>query len=689
MQAVLPALKKSPAQDKAVPSKPGTPKHGADRPAVAGPKPGSTPLQDLSNGSKPARSSASSSLTDCAKSSHSADKKAVRDGAAATRLAGSKLDQPAAELRLLSASKESRSLTSSALDKGKSHSSGSTGMQAFSKGMSPHGLVKGRAACKTSHHPKSRRAGDASSRTVDSTGVLSAQSTVQTQPSHFAFSPFRSVKGQQAEGQQEKSKAAPPLAALATTWSNPIFAYSTVPPSFCGSAQALSAVLGDHAKPEAYNQTGPHPLEPARHPVSTAPAEPNKSSPTLNNLIRPMQQFGIAASCSSSSSEQKPVLPAVGDPADALQRSADVAQASSVPSGTLSSSDLNMPSQSTPGAGSTDQAALLVAEPLSAEEPAACLPETADRSVSALLEPSGTHQDNADVRFGSSASDCEQPELAGAVAQTAQADVSSRDQAQGAAASTSTDEPQAAAAAAAVTGQTPFVSATKEHQQSPAAAAAAGLVMSGSAGGPMMASTPAASQASDASHVELYAILDAGLLDSPSPTAGSFSSDAPAVCRRHVSPVPFGPLSSWTVADEDALQASAVMGSFSQAAVQTEGLPDFDNAHGVLANQMLEDVMSLDVLLEGFDNLLIPSSPQTWDASAASQEPVLQAGFDDGSLVSGGMEATSMGTHQHGGSQAADNPSFAVSGQASSEPAFTGAHDMELLAGDSSFLDFR
>ena len=67
----------------------------------------------------------------------------------------------------------------------------------------------------------------------------------------------------------------------------------------------------------------------------------------------------------------------------------------------------------------------------------------------------------------------------------------------------------------------------------------------------------------------------------------------------------------------------------------------------------------------------------------------MQAGFDDGSLVSGGMEATSMGTHQHGGSQAADNPSFAVSGQASSEPAFTGAHDMELLAGDSSFLDFR
>ena len=507
-------------------------------------------------------------------------------------------------------------------------------MHAFSKGMSPHGLVKGRAACKSSDHPKSRRAGDASSRTVDSTGVLSAQSTVQTQPSHFAFSPFRSVKGQQAKGQQEKSKAAPPLAALATTWSNPIFAYSTVPPSFCGSVQALSAVLGNHAKPEAYNQTGPHPLEPARHPVSTAPAEPNKSSPTLNNLIRPMQQLGIAASCSSSSSEQKSVLPAVGDPADALQRSADVAQASSVPSGTLSSSDLNMPSQSTPGAGSTDQAALLVAEPLSAEEPAACLPGTADRSVSALLEPSGTHPDNADVRCGSSASDCEQPELAGAVAQTAQADVSSRDQAQGAAASTSTDEPQAAAAAAAVTGQTPFVSATKEHQQSPAAAA--GLVMSGSAGGHMMASTPAASQASDASHVELYAILDAGLLDSPSPTAGSFSSDAPAVRRRHVSPVPFGPLSSWTVADEDALQASAVMGSFSQAAVQTEGLPDFDNAHGVLANQMLEDVMSLDDLLEGFDNLLTPSSPQTWDASAASQEPVLQAGWQLGQWWDGG-----------------------------------------------------
>ena len=502
----------------------------------------------------------------------------------------------------MSASKESKSLTSSALDKGKSHSSGSTGMQAFSKGMSPHGLVKGRAACKSSHHPKSRRAGDASSRTVDSTGVLSAQSTVQTQPSHFAFSPFRSVKGQQAEGQQEKSKAAPPLAALATTWSNPIFAYSTVPPSFCGSAQALSAVLGDHAKPEAHSQTGPHPLEPARHPVSTAAAQPKRSSPTLNNLIRQMQRLGIAASCASFSSEQESVLPAVADPADALQRSADAAQAASGPSGILSSSHLNMPSQSTSGASSVDQ------EPLSAEGPAACLAEAADGSVSALLELSGIHQHNADVRSDSSTSNCEQPDLAGAVVQTAQAGISITDQAQGAAATTSTEEPQAAAAAAAaIIGQTPFVPATKQHQQSPAAA---GLVMSGSAGSPMMASTPAASEASDTSHAELYAVLDAGLQDSPSPTAESFTSSASAVGRRIVSPVPFGPLSSWTVADEDALQASAVMGSFSQEAVQTEGIPDFDNAHGVLADQILGDVMSLDELLVGFDNLLTPSSPQ-------------------------------------------------------------------------------
>ena len=381
------------------------------------------------------------------------------------------------------------------------------------------------------------------------------------------------------------------------------------------------------------------------------------------------------------------MLPAVGDPADALQRSADVAQASSVPSGTLSSSDLNMPSQSTPGAGSTDQAALLVAEPLSAEEPAACLPGTADRSVSALLEPSGTHQDNADVRFGSSTSDCEQPALAIAVAQTAQAVISSTDQAQGAAATTSTGEPQAAAATA-VTGQSPFVSATKERQH--AAAAAAGL-MSGSADSPMMTSTPAASVASDASHAELYAMLDAGLLDSPSPSAGSFTGVAPAVGRRDVSPVPFGSLSASHDVDEDAIltSSSAAMDSFSQAAVQAEGTPGFDNAHGFLTDEMLGDVMSWDEMLVEFNTLLTPSPPQTWDASAAAQEVVLQAGFDHGSLVSGGMEATSIGAHQHGGSQVADNPSFAVSGRASSEPAFTGAHDMELLAGDSSFLDFR
>ncbi len=230
MQAVLPPLKKSPAQDKAVLSKPGTHKHGSGRQVAAGPKPGSTPLRDLSNGSKPARSSASPPLKDCAKSSHAADKKAVSGGTAATRLAGSKLDQPAAASRLLSASKESKSLTSGALEKGNSHSGSSNGMQAFSMGMSPHGLVKGRAACNPSHHPKSRRAADASSRTVSSTGVVSAQSTTQTQPLYFAFSPFRSVKEQQPKGQQEKSKVAPQLAALATTWSNPMFAYCTTPP---------------------------------------------------------------------------------------------------------------------------------------------------------------------------------------------------------------------------------------------------------------------------------------------------------------------------------------------------------------------------------------------------------------------------------------------------------------------------
>ncbi len=290
MQAVLPALKKSPAQDEAVLSKPGTPKHGADRQVTAGPKPGSTPLQDLSNGSKPARPSAPSPLKDCVKSSHSADKKAFSGGTGA-RLAGTKLDQPAAELRS-SNSKESKSLTSSELDKGKSLSSSScsTGMQAFSKGMSPHGLVKGRAACKSSHHRKSKRAADASNRTVSSTGVVSAQSTTQTQPSHFAFSPFRSVKGQQAEGQQEKRKAVPQLAAMATTWSNPMFAYSTAPPSFCGATQASSLVPGDHAKPEAHSHTGPLPLEPARQRVSTTAAEPDKSSPALDDLIRQMQR---------------------------------------------------------------------------------------------------------------------------------------------------------------------------------------------------------------------------------------------------------------------------------------------------------------------------------------------------------------------------------------------------------------
>ncbi|DBA66996.1 TPA: hypothetical protein ACH3X2_002104 [Trebouxia sp. C0005] len=679
-QAVLPALQKSPAQDKADLSKPGNPKHGAHRQVMAGPKSGSTPLQDLSNGSKPARFSGASPLRDCPKSDHSADRKAVSGDTAAMRLAGSKLDQPAAELQS-SDSKESKSLTSNAVAKSNSHSSSRTGMQAFSKGMSPHGLVKGRVACKVSRHPKSRRAADASSRSVSSTGAVTAQSTTQTQPSHFAFSPFRSVKGQQAEGQQDKSKAAPQVAATATTWSNPMFAYSTAPPSFCGSAIAPSLVPDDHAKPEAQGQTGPLPLEPARQPSNAAAAEPNKSSPALDDLIRQMQMLSIAGSCFSSSSELESVLPAVTDPADALQRSADAAQASSAPARSLSSSDSNMPSKSTPDASSVGQATLLVAEPLSAEDPAACSAETG--SVSALLGPSGNYQDNANVLFGSSTSDCQQPDLAGAAVQMAQAGVTGTKQAQGAAATAHTGEPQDAAAAA-VTGLISVVSATKEHHHSPAAAAAV-LVMSGPAGRPMMASPSAASEASDASLAELCAMLEAGLQDSPSPAVGSFGSVDPAVHRREVSPVPFGSLSSTIDANEDANQASAAaaMDSFRQAAVQTEGIPDFDNAHSVLADQLWDDVMSLDDLLVGFNDLLTPSSPQTWDASAASQEAVLQAGLLPG------MEALSVDTHQHRGSQAAEEPSPVVSGQASCEPAFTGAHDVGLLAGGSSILDLR
>ncbi|DBB01808.1 TPA: hypothetical protein ACH3X1_000421 [Trebouxia sp. C0004] len=173
----------------------------------------------------------------------------------------------------------------------------------------------------------------------------------------------------------------------------------------------------------------------------------------------------------------------------------------------------------------------------------------------------------------------------------------------------------------------------------------------------MLASPSAISEASDPSHAELYAMLDAGLLESPSPSAGIFSSVAPAVRWGDVSPVPFGSLSSSNGADEDATQASAAMDIFSQAAAQPEGIPDLDSTHGVLANQMLGDVMSLDEMLVGFSNLLTTSSPQMWDASAASQEAVLQAGIDQGSLVSDGMEATSINAHQHGGSQAADNPS--------------------------------
>ncbi|KAL0019702.1 hypothetical protein WJX77_000274 [Trebouxia sp. C0004] len=127
-------------------------------------------------------------------------------------------------------------------------------------------------------------------------------------------------------------------------------------------------------------------------------------------------------------------------------------------------------------------------------------------------------------------------------------------------------------------------------------------------------------------------MLDAGLLDSPSPFAlrVSFRSLAPAVRRRDVSPVPFGSVSCSNDADEGSARASAsaAMDSFRQAAAQT-GIPDIDNARGVLADQMLGDVMSLDEMLEAG----------------------LQVGVDQGSLVSGGVETASIATHQPGGSK--------------------------------------
>ncbi|DBA96121.1 TPA: hypothetical protein ACH3X1_015607 [Trebouxia sp. C0004] len=133
-------------------------------------------------------------------------------------------------------------------------------------------------------------------------------------------------------------------------------------------------------------------------------------------------------------------------------------------------------------------------------------------------------------------------------------------------------------------------------------------------------------------------MLDAGLLDSPSPFAlrVSFRSLAPAVRRRDVSPVPFGSVSCSNDADEGSARASAsaAMDSFRQAAAQT-GIPDIDNARGVLADQMLGDVMSLDEMLVGFNSL----------------EAGLQVGVDQGSLVSGGVETASIATHQPGGSK--------------------------------------
>ena len=328
-----------------------------------------TPLREVSNGRTPTSFTASTPLKAWPRGSPPADKTGGCD-TVEDRLAESIFAKTAAG----SDFKENRHTAPGALDK-RQMSSGVSSRgttPAFCKGATPSRPLKSKAPLIAARHSKSTRTG---------ASAQDRQPRLQTSSTPLSFSPFRSVKGQ-AQGQLQGSSALT-LAATATTWINPMFAYPCEPPSSLQLVPRPSFALPEVTEAEAHSQA-----EADSHRNSTAPpGEPSRPDAAASTPTRQTQSSGRMLGNARLSFGPSAGLPTAAKPADALKQSIDITERPMLASRGVAPTEPSTPS------GSTCAAADQAQGPVPADAPAADSPRLELGAVTRRAESPVPHQD--------------------------------------------------------------------------------------------------------------------------------------------------------------------------------------------------------------------------------------------------------------------------------------------------------
>ena len=475
-----------------------------------------TPLREVSNGRTPTSFTASTPLKGWPRRSPPADKKGGCD-TVEDRLADSTFAKTAAKTE----SKENRLTAPGALGNRQIGSGVSVGVSnkgttpAFCKGATPPRPLKTKAPLIAARHSKSNRTG---------ASAQDRQPSLQASSTPLSFSPFRSVKGQ-AKGQLQSSSA-PTLAAAATTWINPMFAYPCEPPSSLQLVPKPSFALPEVTEAEAHSQT-----EADSHRNSIAPPRgPSRPGAAADTPTRQAHSSGKTPMTANLSFGHSAVLPTSDVPADAIDRPI-------LASGAAAPTEPSTPSGS--NCAAAHQAQGLDQGPVPADAPAADSPRLELGAVARRAESPAPHQDT-DAVDGISHTKV-QLEPAAVVPVAAEVRAPVPEVALPAAMTTAEQLPEAVA----FTVPVHQVLATAQQQQSPSVAVSMGVgsgcspmlasgdspllgsgdsPVLGSGFGLMPASPSAASEASDVSYAELDAALELGFADSPIPSAGVLMS---------------------------------------------------------------------------------------------------------------------------------------------------------------------
>ena len=582
-----------------------------------------TPLREMSNGRPPTSFTAFTPLKGWPRGSPSADKKGGGD-AIEDRLA----DSISAKTAAGSDSKENRPTAPGALDKkqmGSGVSSRGTA-PAFCKGANPPRPLKSKVPLIAARHSKSIR-------TSASTQVR--QPPLQTSSTPLSFSPFRGVKGQLKSGTDRT------LAATATTWLNPMFAYPCEPPSSLQLVPRPSFALPEVTEAQALSQT-----EADSHRNSGAPPRgPSRPGVAASTPTKQRQFSGRTLRNACLSLGHGAGLPTAAEPADALKQSIDITEGPMLASRGVAPTEPSSPSGSTCGAA--DQAQVLDQGPPPADAPAADSPRLDLGAVARQAKSPVPHQHTDGVDGISHTHDKVQLEPAAEVPDAAEVRAPVPEVALPAAMTTAEQLPDAVA----FTDPVHQVLATTQQQQSPSAAVSMGV---GSGCSPMLASrdspvlgsefslTPAspsaAPEASDASYAELDAALELGFADSPIPSAGVLKSEASPLLGLGESPMLDSGNSPMPASPSAVSEASNVSYAELDAALELGYADSPIPSAGVLKSEAspllgLGDSPMLD---SGNSPMQAPPSAasEASDASYAELDAALELGFGDSSSPS-------------------------------------------------------